>query len=261
MPDFWTGAAGGLLSGGFGIIGSSLNYLYNKRLAEQQNKYNLDMWKLQADYNSPQQQMQRFEKAGLNPNLIYGQGSNGNMSQAPQMITPEAPDFSEDLRKIGEAFNIEGLRTTVAKRKEAQADAQIAQIAAQQAKEKQEALEQFGYDYKYNVLTGRFEPTYKEDKRVKRFSPAVDYYMDKILLDDYNRNYLVPYRAGLLNYQKQFLAPQIQMQQYEQQHYPTTYWINTVGKGIHAGTELISNFLPTKWIKPLRRPPIRYSNY
>lgn len=33
-----------------------------------------------AAYNSPEAQMQRFKDAGLNPNLIYGQGSPGNVT-------------------------------------------------------------------------------------------------------------------------------------------------------------------------------------
>lgn len=34
-------------------------------------------------YNSPEQQMQRLKNAGLNPNLMYGQGNTGNQQQAP----------------------------------------------------------------------------------------------------------------------------------------------------------------------------------
>lgn len=42
-----------------------------------QNDYNLKMWHMQNDYNSPLAQMQRFQEAGLNPHLIYGQGQPG----------------------------------------------------------------------------------------------------------------------------------------------------------------------------------------
>lgn len=43
-------------------------------------------WKQQAEYNTPANQMARYRQAGLNPNLIYGEGqaaSAGNMSSAP----------------------------------------------------------------------------------------------------------------------------------------------------------------------------------
>lgn len=64
---------------------------YNQFLWNQQNKYNegryaqeqsdaLNFWHQQNAYNSPQAQMARFKEAGLNPNLIYGQGSSGTAS-------------------------------------------------------------------------------------------------------------------------------------------------------------------------------------
>lgn len=49
-----------------------------------QNQYNENRWKIENEYNSPEQQMARFRAAGLNPNLIYGQGnSGGSVSAAP----------------------------------------------------------------------------------------------------------------------------------------------------------------------------------
>lgn len=77
-----------------GIISSSINaianaatakqqFKYDQQLQEQQNKFNLDMWNLQNEYNSPSSQMQRFVDAGLSPNLAYGNISSGNASSAP----------------------------------------------------------------------------------------------------------------------------------------------------------------------------------
>lgn len=52
-----------------------------------QNAYNMQMWKMQQEYNSPANQMKRYREAGLNPNLIYGSGSAsaGNATSAPEM--------------------------------------------------------------------------------------------------------------------------------------------------------------------------------
>lgn len=44
----------------------------------------MQQWDAQNQYNSPAAQMARFTKAGLNPHLIYGQGSAGNASSPPQ---------------------------------------------------------------------------------------------------------------------------------------------------------------------------------
>lgn len=54
--------------------------MYNRQLWD--NRQN---WRLQNEYNSPQQQMQRFKEAGLNPNLIYGQMNNGASIDSTKM--------------------------------------------------------------------------------------------------------------------------------------------------------------------------------
>lgn len=69
------------------------------RQSKKQNEANMEMAKYSASanqaaidrqnaYNTPKNQMQRFSEAGLNPNLIYGQGNAGNQSGAPQMPSP-----------------------------------------------------------------------------------------------------------------------------------------------------------------------------
>lgn len=62
----------------------------NKGLAEYQYSKDLEMWQRQNQYNSPEQQMQRLESAGLNPNMAYGSGSvAGNTSaQMPKYNAP-----------------------------------------------------------------------------------------------------------------------------------------------------------------------------
>lgn len=55
-----------------------------KREAELAYQRSVEMWHMQNAYNSPQSQMQRFIEGGLNPHLIYGQGSSGLANSAPQ---------------------------------------------------------------------------------------------------------------------------------------------------------------------------------
>ena len=57
-------------------------------LAQQTFENNKEMWNLMNEYNSPQSQMQRFKEAGLNPMLIYQQGSAGNASSPVQYSQP-----------------------------------------------------------------------------------------------------------------------------------------------------------------------------
>lgn len=53
------------------------------KLKEMENQFNLDVWNMQNEYNTPAAQMSRFQDAGLNPNLIYGQQNMaGNINSA-----------------------------------------------------------------------------------------------------------------------------------------------------------------------------------
>lgn len=66
----------------------------NKQLAEYQYSKDLEMWERGNAYNSPSAQMARLKEAGLNPNLVYGNGATGNMAtQLPKYQAPTA-DFS-----------------------------------------------------------------------------------------------------------------------------------------------------------------------
>lgn len=53
---------------------------YNYLMKQQEQAYNLELWNLTNQYNSPAEQMKRFQDAGLNPNLIYSQQ---NTAQSP----------------------------------------------------------------------------------------------------------------------------------------------------------------------------------
>lgn len=74
----------------------------NYALQQQANANEVEMWKMQQDYNTPAAQMQRFKEAGLNPNLIYSQGNAGNASSAPGVhsFTAKNTDTSQRLEKI-----------------------------------------------------------------------------------------------------------------------------------------------------------------
>jgi len=69
------------------LIGAKAQSVHNMNLAQYQNRY-----------NDPASQMNRFRQAGLNPNLIYTQGSAGNMS-------PIAPaDYGSAFANVGSQY-------------------------------------------------------------------------------------------------------------------------------------------------------------
>lgn len=61
---------------------------YNERMWQRDNQYNEQRWNIENQYNSPMEQMKRFKEAGLNPNLIYGQQSQGGSISAGNQDTP-----------------------------------------------------------------------------------------------------------------------------------------------------------------------------
>lgn len=76
-----------------------LNRYYNQMLARQQNEWNLQQWNRENAYNSPLAQMYRLRQAGLNPDLMYGQGTTGNSAGSPEM-TSGAPSEPQDMASL-----------------------------------------------------------------------------------------------------------------------------------------------------------------
>lgn len=87
------GAAGLSLAGsGIGLLGTiGTSLLANRR--------DLKMWRMNNAYNSPEAQMARLKKAGLNPNLVYGSGQlvGNTQSQRPQTYIPNIAQTIPDV--------------------------------------------------------------------------------------------------------------------------------------------------------------------
>lgn len=56
--------------------------------AGRANKRMIEFWHMQNEYNHPKAQMERLKEAGLNPNLVYGEGVSGATGQAGEVGTP-----------------------------------------------------------------------------------------------------------------------------------------------------------------------------
>lgn len=81
------GAAGAI---GSSLLGTSSSNRNNERLANLEFGNNVKMWNMQNEYNTPMAQMQRLRDAGLNPNMMYGNGTaaTGNATSSPQYHKP-----------------------------------------------------------------------------------------------------------------------------------------------------------------------------
>lgn len=77
------------------IVGYGMDALGNYYVQDQANKANLKLWREQAEYNKPINQIARLQEAGLNPNLIYGSGGVQNtITSAPKMESPNLPSLN-----------------------------------------------------------------------------------------------------------------------------------------------------------------------
>lgn len=74
------GIATGVLGGLFNLGGTISTNEANKDIARQQREYELNLWKMNNEYNDPKNQMARLENAGLNPDLVYGNPAQNNLS-------------------------------------------------------------------------------------------------------------------------------------------------------------------------------------
>jgi len=88
--------------------GGWLSGKMNRRQARLQDKLNRKFLDYQNFYNSPAEQRKRWEEAGMNPALAYGQGTPGNQSSPQQAVTPDLPDWAAIL---GQSVN--NLNTTL----------------------------------------------------------------------------------------------------------------------------------------------------
>ena len=93
------GSGGGTLSALFSIGSRKKAYKRSIDLMKRQGKMDREFWDYQNAYNTPTRQMQRLKEAGLNPALMYGQGTTGNANNMVQSKFNELTPYtsSQDL--------------------------------------------------------------------------------------------------------------------------------------------------------------------
>lgn len=91
------GMAGAAIGGLFDIASSAFNNKYAVQQMQLQNQMNIDQWNRENQYNSPTAQMQRLSAAGLNPNLVYGNGATTLSASSPKLEAAQkkAPDLGQ----------------------------------------------------------------------------------------------------------------------------------------------------------------------
>lgn len=162
------------LSAGIAALGTGLAWWSNKKTRdatqqanEDQKQYNIDMyerqkqdslanWFMQNSYNSPLSQMQRFQEAGLNPNLIYG---SSNVSDAIKVggvgsYNPKTEPHKFDLANGIQAYNDFIMRSAQVDNLKVQNDVLIAESKLKEAQKNKTVLD---------TLTSKFDLDLKSE--------------------------------------------------------------------------------------------------
>lgn len=101
---YFTGGASGAIAVGSDWLDSSYNQAMQKDMAaynanmqqglnDRAFQQNLQMWNLKNAYDSPAAQMARYEAAGLNKNLIYGQSNVSGSTPTATAATYDAGQY------------------------------------------------------------------------------------------------------------------------------------------------------------------------
>lgn len=109
------GLGSSLISSAFGSIfgnnSAKKQYEYQRKLNQEAFQHDIDMWNRQNAYNTPSAQMERLQAAGLNPNLVYGNGGASNTaSGAPTYNAGHAPDVAS-ARQAASSMAAQGFQT------------------------------------------------------------------------------------------------------------------------------------------------------
>jgi uncharacterized protein (UPF0305 family) len=105
---------------------------WNLQQQQQQQAFDLDMWHLQNQYNSPQSQMDRFKAAGLNPHLIYGKGNPGNAMplRSPDIKPYKRAEYNSIMNGIDVFGDYYRFKNTEVQWNNTEANTQLAQANA-----------------------------------------------------------------------------------------------------------------------------------
>lgn len=76
----------------------------NYQMQQEQNAWNERMWHMNNEYNTPANQMKRLIAAGLNPDLMYGNPSQGTSAAPAQGTTPSHAEAFQSLG-FGDMFS------------------------------------------------------------------------------------------------------------------------------------------------------------
>lgn len=111
------------------------NRAWNKAMAEQANKWSIEQWNRENEYNLPANVMARLREGGVNPDLFYG-NSGQNLSAPSPNVIPTAASDPIDVSALGSKVTVGDVTNNVIS--QALMAAQVKKLNAETAKTGQE---------------------------------------------------------------------------------------------------------------------------
>lgn len=108
---------------------------WNLMLAQMQNQWSQDQWERENEYNTPINQRERLQDAGLNADLMYGNGGISNIAASSPAMTSGQGSQPVDMSALGRKATIgdmiqQGLQTRMAEAQIKATEAQARKTAA-----------------------------------------------------------------------------------------------------------------------------------
>lgn len=155
---------------------------WNEKMYSLQKADNMEMWNMQNAYNDPAAQMARLEKAGLNPNLVYGTGAVANQTGSPPSTgdvkpwNPRPPEFdiSQAVGRLMQKEQIELLKAQTDNTKQDGINKAAQTLGITAGSSKSELDYKFAQENYKNVLQQSQANTLDSQNRAAISSYAVD---------------------------------------------------------------------------------------
>lgn len=157
--ELWGGIATATLNQGVNIISTAMANRANEDMQRRQNAWNLEQWNRNNAYNHPAAQMQRLKAAGLNPDLMYGQGTPG-LSSAPAQGSNPIP--KQPFRMDLDPTMLAQLSLIDAQKKNVDADTQV-KLADAEGRQQNNFINQLDVE-KTEVILDHFRSLIKGDR-------------------------------------------------------------------------------------------------
>lgn len=140
---------------------------FSYRMYGQQRADALADWNMQNAYNDPSAQMKRLQAAGLNPNLVYGNGADAQSGSAPRAASQSTPNYKVPSFDVGSvvfnALQAKQLNANIA-RTEAETEAIRSRTVGtdfQNQLNQKIGLDQM--EYKYNIELNKMDVQQKRE--------------------------------------------------------------------------------------------------